>query len=82
MKVEDTCGYMECGVKEIRGSDAGERGQRVKPNEVTWSKINLSVSVGIKPGVSCVDPDAQMTRQIKGFREIREIVETISRARS
>ena len=30
MKVEDTCGFVECGVKEIRSSDAGERGQKGK----------------------------------------------------
>ena len=28
--LEDTCGYMECGVKEIRGSDACDHGQKGK----------------------------------------------------
>ena len=40
MKVEDTCGYMECGVKEIRGSDAGERGQKVKFAAVLTSQVS------------------------------------------
>ena len=39
MKVEDTCGYMECGVKEIRGSDADERDERVKFNEVKFAAV-------------------------------------------
>ena len=41
MKVEDTCGYVECGVKEIRGSDAGELGQRIKPNEVAYGQNKI-----------------------------------------
>ena len=38
VKVEDTYGYMECGVKEIRDSDAGKRGHWVKPNDVTYGQ--------------------------------------------